>query len=71
MSDEIRWMYCTQCKKTVIQNDVGICLCCQGAYHSENQPDSWDNVTGKEVEYKKVVPLTRQHARDIEDDRNR
>ena len=71
MNNDLLWMYCTQCRQTVIQNDVGLCLRCQGVYHVGNQPDSWDNVNGKDYTYKKVVPLMRQHAVDIEDDKNR
>lgn len=43
-----KWMYCTQCKQTVVQNDCGICLHCQGKYEKHEQPDSWTNlVKGK------------------------
>ena len=42
--DEINWMFCTQCKRTVVRNLSGICLHCQGAYDRLSQPDSWDNM---------------------------
>lgn len=69
-----KWMYCTQCRQTVILNDCGLCLRCQGAYNVVNQPDSWNNVCGKEDDRPSVPPRTRQHMRDmrdIEEDKNR
>jgi hypothetical protein len=71
MKEKKLWMYCNQCMKTVLQNDVGICLGCQGVYNSYTQPDSWQNLSGKEEDRTTVTPLTRQHARDLENDRNR
>lgn len=44
MIKKILWMYCTQCKGTVVRNDSGICLACQGAYDTSNQPDSWASI---------------------------
>ena len=41
---EIRWMFCTQCKRTVVHNNSGICLRCQEKYSEETQPDSWTNM---------------------------
>lgn len=41
---EIQWMFCTQCKRTVVFNRSGICLGCQGAYPRDEQPDSWENM---------------------------
>lgn len=42
--DTIRWMFCTQCKKTVLHNYSGICLRCQEKYSEAMQPDSWLNM---------------------------
>ena len=39
-----KWMVCTMCRQTVLQNDIGICLHCQRKYDRHNQPDSWDNL---------------------------
>lgn len=47
MEDEekdIVWMFCTQCKRTVLHNNSGICLACQRIYSVEKQPDSWVNM---------------------------
>jgi len=63
---KVSWMYCTQCKQTVFQNDCGICLRCQGAYHVGNQPDSWANNEGKGTFPESVKPRMRQHIKDIE-----
>jgi len=42
--DKIEWMFCTQCKKTVLLNNSGICFRCQGKYTERTQPDSWTNM---------------------------
>ena len=42
--EKICWMFCTQCKRTVVFNRAGICLRCQGLYIAEEQPDSWENM---------------------------
>jgi len=41
---ELLWMFCTQCRQTVIRNDCGICLACQRKYTPDAQPDSWINI---------------------------
>lgn len=41
---EIEWMFCTQCKRTVLHNNCGICLACQEKYDESTQPDSWANM---------------------------
>ena len=63
--EDVNWMFCTQCKQVVVQNDNGICLRCQGAYTEANQPDSWKNVTERGVLERPVVkPKTREHLKD-------
>jgi len=41
---ELAWMFCTQCKRTVLHNNSGICLACQRKYSVDKQPDSWVNL---------------------------
>ena len=42
--EEVVWMFCTECKRTVLMNNAGICLACQGKYNHKTQPDSWENM---------------------------
>jgi len=42
--EEVVWMFCAQCKRTVLHNNCGLCLACQEKYDESTQPDSWVNM---------------------------
>jgi len=42
--NNFKWMVCTQCKQTVLQNPTGVCLKCNGPFDVNDQPDSWKNL---------------------------